>query len=257
PGLTLEPLAAAETPNKLDLTFYVSETGEGIRCELVYNADLFDAARMSELLGQLAGLLAQVAERPQARLDDLSLLTPSAHAILPDPTEALDAGWVGAVHELFSRWAQDTPERTAVVDRDGVWTYGRLEAESDRLAAWLAAHGVGRGDRVAILAQRSAPLVQAVLGALKAGAAFVMLDPSYPPFRLVEMLRLAEPRALVCLEAACRVPEAVEAWLATVPCARLVLPCRGASPELAALSCEPPSIAIGPDDAAALGFTSG
>jgi len=258
PGLTLEPLAVAETPNKLDMSFYISETtAEEVRFELVYNADLFDAARMSELLGQLAGLLTQLAERPQACLGDLSLLTAQARALLPDPAEPLDAGWLGAVHELFSQRARIAPERTAVVDCDGVWTYGRLEAESDRLAAWLAAHGVAKGDRVAISAQRSAPLVQAVLGALKAGAAFVMLDPSYPPLRLVEMLRLAEPRALVCLEAAGRLPEAVEAWLSAVDCARIELPCRGASPKLAAVAVAPPSIAIGPDDAAVLGFTSG
>jgi len=71
------------------------------------------------------------------------------------------------------------------------------------------------------------------------------------------MLRLAEPRAFVCLEAAGRLPEVVETWLYTVACARIELPCRGASPELAAVAGAPPSAAIGPDDAAVLGFTSG
>ncbi len=69
----------------------------------------------------------------------------------------------------------------AAPDADAAWTYGELEAASRRLAARLRAAGVEPGDRVAVWAHRSAPLVRAVFGVLRAGAAFVMLDPAYPP----------------------------------------------------------------------------
>ncbi len=113
---------------------------------------------------------------------------------------------------------------------------------------------------MAVWAHRSAPVAAAVLGALKAGAAFTMLDPAYPPARLVEILRIAAPRALVRLEAGGPLPDAVDAWLIEAGCARVDLPRGGAAPVLARLAGfpdEPPAVATGPDDVAVLGFTSG
>src|SRR6185436_6926964 len=192
----------------------------GIGFELVYNADLFDAARMEELLAQLELLLAQAVEQPEAPLGGLTLVTAKAALLLPDPAASLDASWVGAVHELFAARARLAPESPAVVDREGVWSYGELAEAAGRLAAWLAAQGVGRGDCVAIWAHRSAPLVQAVLGTLAAGAAFTILDPSYPAARLAEILRLAAPSALLQLAAAGAPPPAV----LDTGCPRLTLP---------------------------------
>ena len=188
PELELQVLTPAEVPSKFDMTFYVSEAESEVWIDLVYNADLFDEARMADLLGQLGGLLAQALERPEEPVDHLSLVTAEARALLPDPTAPLDGSWIGGVHELFAAQAERAPERSAVVDGEVVWSYGDLLAGSRGLAGWLAAQGVCPGDPVAIFAHRSAPLVQAVLGVLTAGAAFVVLDPVYPAPRLVEML---------------------------------------------------------------------
>ena len=163
------------------------------------------------------------------------------------------------MHELFTAQAHRAPERAALVDREGVWSYGELAAASDRLAAWLAAHGVGRGDRVAIYAHRSAPLVQAVLGTLKAGAAFVILDPAYPAPRLLAMLRLAAPAAWLELAAA-GAPDGLADGLAETGCPRLALPGGGPGAAVASLSGwagEPPRVAVGPNDLACVAFTSG
>ncbi|HEV2844971.1 MAG TPA: amino acid adenylation domain-containing protein, partial [Thermoanaerobaculia bacterium] len=259
-GLTLEPLDIPELPSKFDLTFYVSEGGEEIHIHLLYNADLFDAARVDEVLAQYTLLLEQAAELPERSIEALSLVTARSRAALPDPAASLDAGWAGAIHDLFSERARTDPERPAVAGREGVWTYGELEAAANRLAGWLLARGVRRGDPVAIYAHRSAPLALSVLGTLKAGAAFTMLDPAYPPARLAEILRLAGARALVRLEAAGPLPDAVEAWLAETGHARMDLPRGGAAAALARLagfSDEPPAVTVGPDDVAVLGFTSG
>ncbi|HSF41045.1 MAG TPA: amino acid adenylation domain-containing protein [Thermoanaerobaculia bacterium] len=183
-------------------------------------------------------------------------------ALLPDPTALLDRSWIGGVHELFAQQAGRAPDRPAViggVDGGVVWSYGDLLAGSRGLAGWLAAHGVGPGDPVAVLAHRSAPLVQAVLGVLTAGAVFTILDPAYPAPRLIEMLRLARPRAWVALEAAGPVPDAVRSWLDEEGCPCLSLPAGGRASlaSLAGFSGGAPRVIMGPEDVACIGFTSG
>ncbi|HEX3528164.1 MAG TPA: non-ribosomal peptide synthase/polyketide synthase [Thermoanaerobaculia bacterium] len=260
PGLDLEILAAPAIASKFDMTFYVSEAGGAVRLELVYNADLFDAARAEECLEQLRAVLEQMVERPAERIGNLSLLTSRARRLLPDPTAELGNAWHGAIHDLFTARAQAAPGRLAVEGCGGAWTYGELDAASNRLASCLLAGGLLRGDAVAVFAHRSAPLAVAVLGILKAGGAFTLLDPAYPPARLAEILHLASPRAWVALASAGPEPEAVEEWLRETGCPRLALPAGGPAERAAALAGFPadhPGLAVGPDDAAVLGFTSG
>ena len=259
PGLDLRVLTPAEVPSKLDMTFYVSEAEARVWIHLVYNADLFDEARMADLLAQLELLLAQAVERPDEPVDHLSLVTEAARAVLPDPTAPLDAGWIGGVHELFAAQAERAPERPAVVGEGAAWSYGDLLAGSRGVAGWLAALGVRPGEPVAIWAHRSAPLVQAVQGVLLAGAAFIVLDPAYPAPRLAEMLSLAAPRAWIALEAAGAPPAEIAAWLDGTGCPALELPAGGrASLErVAGFSRDAPRRAAGPHDLACIGFTSG
>jgi amino acid adenylation domain-containing protein len=259
-GVEIEPLGSGEGDSKFDLTVYAVE-GEGrIGLNLVYNADLFDRERMEEMLRQYGHLLAQVGRSPDAPIEQVSLLTAEAAALLPDPMAPLGDEWRGAVHELFVERARRHPERPAVVDDEGTWTYGDLDAASRRLAARLRADGVRPGDRVAIYAHRSAPVAWAVLGTLRAGAAFVLLDPAYPPARLIEMLRLAEPRAWLALEAAGEpAPELADFVAGHESLAvRLTLPGGGPERALPSLgeSAEVP-VEIGPDDLAYIAFTSG
>ncbi|HEX6861274.1 MAG TPA: amino acid adenylation domain-containing protein, partial [Thermoanaerobaculia bacterium] len=159
--------------------------------------------------------------------------------------------WYGAVHELFADHARRHPERPAVADPQGTWTYGELARAVDGLAARLREAGVEKGDRVAVWAHRSAPVAWAVLGTLRAGAAFVMLDPAYPAARIVEMLRLAGPRAFLQIPAAGEPPEEVDAWLRETGTFRLTL--RRGLPLPAAA----PAVETGPDDLAYIAFTSG
>ncbi|HSS50710.1 MAG TPA: amino acid adenylation domain-containing protein, partial [Thermoanaerobaculia bacterium] len=263
PGLALSQEAAPEALSKFDLTLYLAErsaeTGEGVELSLAYNADLFDDGRMEEVLRQYEGLLRQAVAAPERGIDRLSLLTPAALAVLPDPAAALSAAWRGAVHKSFARWAREQPGALAVRDDDETWTYGELDEQSSRLARFLAAGGVGRGGVVAIFGHRSAPLVWGILGVLKAGGAFLVLDPAYPAARQIEMLRLARPHAFLRVAAAGPLPAALEAFLAEPPggC-RLDLPPRAAGcPPLAAMPALAPRVAIGPDDIAYVAFTSG
>jgi amino acid adenylation domain-containing protein/FkbM family methyltransferase len=259
PGLALAPLAPPEPSTDLDLILAVQPAAEGLHLELIYSRELWSPERAAELLGQLRHLLERAAADPEAPVSLLSLVTPAARGVLPVPEAPLPASWGGAVHERFARRAAAAPERIAVADDQGAWTYGELAAVSHRIARRLAAGGVGREDVVAIWAQRSATLAAAVLGVLEAGAAFLLLDPAHPARRLEECLRQARPRAFFALAGAGEPPAALRALVAELPL-RLDLPDGSdlaVHPALAALAATPLGGTVAPDDLAYVAFTSG
>jgi amino acid adenylation domain-containing protein len=239
----------------------VREQHERLHFDMIYNADLFGRARMVEMLAQLHHLLAQIVEHPEERIARFSLVTPAAEALLPNPMERLGAEWDGAVHVRFSQQARRVPTHPAVVDPHDVWSYAELETRSNQLAHYLGANGVGPQDVVAIYGDRSASLVWALLGVLKAGAAFLILDPAYPASRLVECLRVAKPRGWVQIGTAGAPPEPLEEAVAASPWrCRIELP-RHAVAEgrdlFQGYATVDPGIAVGPDDLAYVVFTSG
>ena len=253
PGLAVEAFPTPGLPSRFDFTVYAEEVAGGaIGLDLVYNADLFDRATMAGFLAQLGLALERAAAEPDTAVAGISLLTPAAAAVLPDPRAPLAAGaWTAAVHERFAERARLAPERPAVVDADGTWTYGELAARAARLALRLRAAGVRRGDLVAIYAWRSAPLVEALLAVLEAGAAFLILDPAHPAPRLAAAVRQARPQAWIEIPAAGPVPDELAAAL---PGAGLRLTGEGggegAGPGLVAAPAQP-------DDLAYVAFTSG
>ncbi|MCP4570171.1 MAG: amino acid adenylation domain-containing protein, partial [FCB group bacterium] len=175
-------------------------------------------------------------------------------ALLPDPGAELSAAWEGSVPAVFAARARRAPDAAAVADAGGTWSYGELDARSNRLARYLRAHGIGAEDLVAVYGHRSAALVWAVVGVLKAGAAFLILDPDSPVPRLAACLRRAAPRGWLQLAAAGAPPAEL-----AVPGCRLTLPAIAAAavPELRAFPSTDPAVAVGADSLACLSFTSG
>jgi amino acid adenylation domain-containing protein len=250
PGLEIEWGPAPAPESKFDLTLYVAEEGGKIEGTLVYNADLFDPPRMAELLRQYRAVLESVAADPDGRIAAISLVTAEAARILPDPARPLPPVWEESIHERFLAHARRHPGRPAATDAVGAWTWGDLDAASGRLAWRLLAAGVGAGEPVAVWAHRAAPLAAALLGVLRAGAAFVILDPAYPPARLATVIEQARPRAWVAVPGAAEVPAEVAAALAAVPGWELEGP--GLPADL-----EAPCVAVDPDAPAWIAFTSG
>lgn len=212
PGLTAE-LGETMPGARFDLTLYAYVEGAAPRLEVAYDADLFDGARMRELLRQLASLFAQVVAAPDRAVGALSLLTREAAAALPDPRAPLPPRWSEALHASFARQARRVPQRIALAAAAGAWTYADLDARSARVAGALCAAGVVAGDRVAVFADRSPSLVCALLGVLRSGAAFVVLDRRHPARRLVDYLAASRPTAIVRLASAGAVPEALAACI--------------------------------------------
>ncbi len=253
-GLRVAEIDTPDVGAKFDLTLYVRDLEEGLRCDLVYNADLFDAPRMEELLAQLTALLAQAVEAPTTTIGDWSLLTARARAVLPDPRQALDGRWHGAVHEVFARQAARLPERIAIAEGRDQITYRALDRASSRLARRLHQSGLEPGGVVAVYGHLSAPLVVAVLGILKAGGVFLILDPAYPAARLITSLGIAQASAWIAIRAAGAPPEELAQSLDTlVSGVRLEL----SRDDLAAEPEDDFRVEVGLDHPACLTFTSG
>ncbi|HEV2860060.1 MAG TPA: amino acid adenylation domain-containing protein [Pyrinomonadaceae bacterium] len=258
PELKVELLPLSEVEAKFDLTLYAAEEGGRLKLDLVYNAALFGRARAAQMLEQLGRMLADAARSPETKVSQLSLLTASSAEVLPDPSLPLRADWDGPVHEQFARRAARLPLHTAVADPHLTYTYSELDARANRVAHYLSARGVGREDVVAIYAHRSAPLAVALLGVLKAGASFVILDPAYPAARLRCYLELARPKGWIELEAAGRPDESLHEYAASLAC-RLTLPRTADGPdELDAYPADGlGGVAVGPEATAYFAFTSG
>jgi len=174
-GLSVEVLPSFEHWSKYDFTLYVREEDERFRLSLVYNADLFNQDRMVELLDQFKQLLSQCTDRPDERVSQYSLVTIRSTQLIPNPTLKLSSKWEGSIARRFIEQSRKDPEHPAVIDERGTWSYGELDLRSNRLANYLHVNGIESQDVVAIYGQRSASLIWAILGVVKAGACFESL----------------------------------------------------------------------------------
>ncbi|HSO38087.1 MAG TPA: amino acid adenylation domain-containing protein [Labilithrix sp.] len=255
PGLGAAPINAATTGSKFDLTLYVAPVeGGGLSLELVYDRDLFEPARMTRILRVFGKVLETFAAHPTTSVDDVSLVLDEDRALLPDPKAPLDAAAVPSFLEQLEAHALRDGSQPCVSDERRHWSYAELRTRSNRLASWLAERAIGPGKVVAIHAERNALAIWALLGVLKSGAAFTLLDAHYPSARLVEQLRIAEPAAWIGAAEATALDGDLAQVVATIE-HRIDLASRAA--ELDALPDAAPALDLPPDRRAYVVFTSG
>ncbi|KAI9511271.1 alpha-aminoadipate reductase Lys1p [Russula earlei] len=277
-----------------DITFFVTRPPSSIHesiaprisLRIAFNSLLFTRTRISCIVDQLSALLRRAASSPLSPIGSISLLTSSQRTNLPDPTADLNwCDWKGAITDVFSKNARQFPQRPCVVQSipaahlDEVqqrryFSYGTILRASNILAHHLISGGVKPGDIVMIYAYRSVDLVVAVMGTLKAGAAFSVIDPAYPPSRQTTYLCVALPRALIVLKGAGTINPTVRALIASelqicieVPALELYPdgtivggPGAGDSDVLLpqySMGDSDPDVLLGPDSIATLSFTSG
>ncbi len=200
PGLSLRRMGAESATVKYDLTFVMGEAGGGgLGVSIEYNSDLFEAATVDRMMGHLATLLAGVAADARRPVRDLPMLSDEERRqVLVEWTDTAAAYSIDAcAHELFEEQADATPEATALVAGAERVTFRALDARANRLARHLLRSGTGTESVVGICVSRSAETVVALLAVLKAGAAYLPLDPRYPPRRLAELLERAGARVVV------------------------------------------------------------
>ncbi|MEU3255504.1 amino acid adenylation domain-containing protein [Streptomyces sp. NPDC006997] len=199
PGLPrLEMLRTDTGAAKFDLFFALVPQGDVMRAVLEYDTDLFDRSTAERLLDHYGRLLAAAVRRPELRLSELPLASPEEETRLREwgtgPVRALpEAG-------VLERITADA-DQVAVSSGSEHLTYGQLRARADEIAARLGATGVTPGSRVAVALPRGPELVAALLGVLRAGAAYVPLDPAHPAARTRLVLDDAAPCALLTTSA--------------------------------------------------------
>ncbi|MEV6432219.1 amino acid adenylation domain-containing protein [Nocardia sp. NPDC051463] len=158
-----------------------------LHLEIKYLPELFDQDTMDATLQRVLRVIGSVADDPDLPLARLDLLSPAEHRELT-PVSGDPAVREQVLPELLAAAAQRDPWAVAVVCGDRWWTYGELDAESNRLARLLIGRGVGPETSVAVGLPRSVEAVLAVWAVAKSGAAFVPVDPLYPAGRLEHML---------------------------------------------------------------------
>ncbi len=177
--------------SRFDLQLAVRPVGEGLRGQLLYAEDSFDLPTIDRLIGHYQTLLRGIAANPEARLDELPLLTEAErNQLLVEFNQTqLDVargpeGQSLGVHELFASQVARTPDALAVDDGQVQLTYAALNSHAERLAARLRTVGVSVESRVGVVAERTPEMVAAILAIWKAGGAYVPLDPRLPQERL-------------------------------------------------------------------------
>nr|WP_157527087.1 non-ribosomal peptide synthetase [Kibdelosporangium sp. MJ126-NF4]CEL12933.1 Siderophore biosynthesis non-ribosomal peptide synthetase modules [Kibdelosporangium sp. MJ126-NF4] len=174
------------------LTLMVMPSNGTFEFTLKYRPDVISAAHARDLLARLRGVLAEMAADPESRIAAVGRVPIAPRPGLPGP-ELPD----NTVIELFEAQVARTPDAVAVEFGAQMLTYSELDARAESLAARLAELGAGPDRLVAIMLPRSTDLVISALAALKAGAGYVPLDPSYPAERIRFTLADAVPFAVI------------------------------------------------------------
>jgi natural product biosynthesis luciferase-like monooxygenase protein/amino acid adenylation domain-containing protein/non-ribosomal peptide synthase protein (TIGR01720 family) len=201
-GLSLRGMEVDSGTAKFDVMLELRETAEGLRGSIEYNVDLFDAATIGRMAAHLHHLLRTVTEAPGRRLSLLPLLP---EAELRDMLETWTATALpfqdgACIHQLFEQQAERTPDAVALVRGGESLRYAELGRRANQLAHRLRRMGVGPEVLVGACLERSIDAVVAFLAILKAGGAFVPLDPRYPRERLQWMVADARIRIIVTKE---------------------------------------------------------
>ncbi|MEO3807790.1 amino acid adenylation domain-containing protein [Sphaerisporangium sp. B11E5] len=253
-GLELSPFAADTIVSRFDLSLYLHEGSDGLDGTFVYNTALFGPDTVDRMGTGLACLVRSALAAPHTRLADLDILPAAEHTRLlgsgTAPAPAPPAG--GLLHGLVSAQAARTPGAPAVIFAGETLTYELLDLRAGHLARRLRDLGVRPGDRVGVCLEQSAGLAVALLGVLKAGAAYVPLDPEQPAERIAYMIDDAGVRTVVT---SARSRDPLPAGLAEV-----ALDARGLpedAPEAADAPPEAVDAAVTPDDLAYVIYTSG
>lgn len=182
----LEELSRSTNSSKFDLTVTMEEVAAGLKVEFEYNTDLFLASTIERMVQNFEIWLNEVVDFPEKPIGKLSLINKTeekqllqewTNTIVEYPKECV-------IQELFEQQVVKSPNAVAVVYKDQQLTYKELNERANQLAHYLQKKSIGPEKLVGICVERSLEMIVGLLGILKAGAAYVPLDPAYPEERL-------------------------------------------------------------------------
>ena len=178
---------------EFDLTVRIGIGGK-FEITIEYALDLFQAATIERLVGHFETLLKAIAHDPDQIIADLPLLTEAERQqlLVEWNNTAVDYPEGFCIHDFVAQQTARTPEALALIGKEQRMTYLELNAKANQIAHFVMKHGAGPDVPVGIYCERSAHLVAGILGILKAGSAYVPLDPAYPKERLRYILEDAK-----------------------------------------------------------------
>lgn len=198
-GLDVEVIEARPETARFDLTLELTERGGMVSGALNYSTGLFDAATIRRMITHYLHLIECMTEDLDTRLSRLEILTKAdrEHMLVGWNSAVLDWDEDACLHELFEAAADRSPDATAVVCGSRSITFGELDKRANQLARWLIERGVGPECVVALCLDRSVEMIVGLLGVLKAGGAYLPLDPAQPIQRLSFIVEDAGTVAIV------------------------------------------------------------
>jgi amino acid adenylation domain-containing protein len=198
PGLTLSPLELESVTAKFDLTLSMTETETGLEGKWEYKTDLFETATITRIAEHFQTLLEAIVANPKQHLASLPLLsTVEQNQLVEWNNTQMPYPQDWCIHQMIEAQVERTPNAAAVVYEEQQLTYRELNTQANQLAHYLQALGVKPDTLVGICVERSLEMLVGVLGILKAGAAYLPLDPTYPQDRLAFMLSDAQTPVLL------------------------------------------------------------
>ena len=198
-GHDVESFALIEKASQFDLELTIVDAGASLYGALHYDTDLFDDVTVARMAEHFKTLVAAGLANPEARLSELTLLTEAEENQLLSQWNDTRADYPerSFVHHLFEAQAAQAPDAIALIFQDEGITYGELNRRANRLALHLRDSGVGPEKLVGIYLKRSPGMVVGMLAVLKAGGAYLPLDPLCPKARLAFMLDETGPWLLL------------------------------------------------------------
>ncbi|CVN45624.1 putative non-ribosomal peptide sythetase [Streptococcus pneumoniae] len=189
-GLDIIPQPFNENIAKFDLTLTGNESDDQIELVFDYNSSIFERSSIEKWKEYFLYLIEQMVSAPDQLLDQMQLLSPAQQQKLLDEWSGpiLNVPTDQTVHALIEAKSQEVPHQKAASFCGTSWTYEELNNRANTVAARLISSGTKPGDRIGILTRPSLEMTAAVLGVLKAGAAFVPIDADYPAQRIAYML---------------------------------------------------------------------
>lgn len=197
--LSLSALAAHSGTAKFDLSLSIVGRKQDLMATMAYNADLFERATISRMVGHFQTLLRGIVTNPERRLSDIPILTEAEkrQVLVQWNHTKRDYPNDKCAQQLFEAQVERSPDATALIFEDKQLTYRELNRRANQLAHYLKKLGVGPEVVVGIYMERSFEMMAGLLGILKAGGAYVPLDPAYPKDRLAFMLEDAQVPVLL------------------------------------------------------------
>jgi aspartate racemase len=193
PGVKTRELPLPTDAPLLDLSVEMELTPECLACGFEFDVDLFERSRIARMATHMRNILESAVSNVDQPISNLRLMDSDEHELVlntwsgrprPHPDDP-------CLHELFERSVQNGPRKTAAVESGTTRTYDQLDREANRLARHLTERGVAAGSFVGLAIERSLDALVGILAILKAGGAFVPLDPLLPQNRLAFMVRHA------------------------------------------------------------------